>query len=85
MLKQKKCQALKKKIPEKFYEFFLITVKPLLAEAKNVDDLVELLDLNKAQLNAWLKQAVEDKKIKKLSKPVRYEWSSVNSKQGTLL
>ena len=77
--------GVEKKIPEKFYEFFLITVKPLLAEAKNVDDLVELLDLNKAQLNAWLKQAVEDKKIKKLSKPVRYEWSSVNSKQGTLL
>jgi predicted Rossmann fold nucleotide-binding protein DprA/Smf involved in DNA uptake len=77
--------GVEKEIPESFYEFFLITVKPLLAEAKNVDDLVELLDLNKTQLNAWLKQAVEDKKIKKLSKPVRYEWSSANSKQGTLL
>jgi predicted Rossmann fold nucleotide-binding protein DprA/Smf involved in DNA uptake len=72
-------------LPESFYEYFLLKVKPVLAEAKTVDELVELLELNKTQLNAWLKQAVEDKRITKLNKPVRYEWNEANNKQGSLL
>lgn len=72
-------------LPESFYEYFLLKVKPLLTEAKNVDELVEILELNKTQLNAWLKQAVEDKTITKLNKPVRYEWNEADSKQGSLL
>ena len=72
-------------LPESFYEYFLFKVKPLLTEAKSVDDLAELLALNKTQLNAWLKQAVVDKKITKLNKPVRYQWNEADNKQGTLL
>jgi predicted Rossmann fold nucleotide-binding protein DprA/Smf involved in DNA uptake len=72
-------------LPESFYEYFLLKVKPLLTEAKNVDELVEILELNKTQLNAWLKQAVEDKTITKLNKPVRYEWNEADNKQGLLL
>jgi predicted Rossmann fold nucleotide-binding protein DprA/Smf involved in DNA uptake len=72
-------------LPENFYEYFLMTAQPLLAEAKEVDQLVEKLELNKSQLNVWLKQAVKDKKILKLSKPIRYEWNEAGNKQGTLL
>ncbi len=36
------------------------------------DDLAEKLKVNKNQLNAWLKKAVEDGLIKKYSRPVRY-------------
>lgn len=35
--------------------------------------LAEVLDVNTTQLNIWLKQAVEDKKVVKLFKPVRYQ------------
>jgi hypothetical protein len=32
------------------------------------------MKINNAQLNIWLKQAVVDQKLRKLSKPVRYQW-----------
>jgi hypothetical protein len=35
--------------------------------------------LNRAQLNLWLKQAVAEGKIQKLSRPVRYEWGKQSS------
>jgi len=37
-----------------------------------IDDLAKQLDVTKKQLNVWLKRAVEEHKIKKLSRPVRY-------------
>lgn len=48
-------------IPKTFYEYFLVSVKPLLIEAKPVDELANALEINKTQLNVWLKKAVEDK------------------------
>lgn len=39
---------------------------------KSIDELSELLNVNKAQINVWLKRAVEDNKIKRLQKPIRY-------------
>ncbi|MDH5525655.1 MAG: DNA-processing protein DprA [Desulfobulbaceae bacterium] len=36
------------------------------------DELSKRLNVSKSQLNAWLNQAVEDKKIYKLSRPVRF-------------
>ena len=38
-----------------------------------VEELAESLDVNQTQLNAWLKKAVDENKIIKLSKPVRYQ------------
>ncbi len=38
-----------------------------------VDELSISLDVNKTQLNTWLKKAMDEKKINKLSKPVRYQ------------
>lgn len=66
-----------------FYELFVVKTRELCAsEPRTTDELVDALAVNKAQLNAWLKQAVEDGALKKLAKPVRYEVGS--KKQGTL-
>jgi len=37
-----------------------------------IDELAKQLDVSKKQLNVWLKRAVEEHKIMKLSRPVRY-------------
>lgn len=65
------------------YEFFLIKLKTLTSEkVKTTDELLEEFELNKTQLNTWLKLAIKDKKIKKLSKPVRYQWQDNKSQMG---
>lgn len=57
-----------------FYDLFLAKAGLLCSDApKTPDELVESLDLNKTQLNAWLKRAVGEKKLKKLARPVRYQ------------
>lgn len=43
-----------------------------LSTPKSSNELAEQLDVSKVQLNKWLKIAVEDKAIEKLSRPVRY-------------
>ena len=59
------------------YEIFLLKLQPeLSSREKSPDEICQTLDINKTQLNLWLKQAVKDKKVKKLSKPVRYQWLS---------
>jgi len=66
-----------------FYDLFLIKAQAMCSDApKTTDELVDMLALNKTQLNAWLKRAVADKKLNKLSKPVRYQW--VSTQQGAL-
>ena len=66
-----------------FYELFLIKIKAMCSgSSKTPDELVDALELNKTQLNAWLKRSVADKKLKKLSKPVRYQW--ITTQQGAL-
>ena len=63
-----------------FYDLFLMKAEPLCSGAAvTAQQLVELLAVNKTQINAWLKQAVADGKIQKLSKPLRYEWSKQES------
>ncbi len=67
-----------------FYDLFLIKVQAMCGDSpKTTDELVDVLELNKAQLNAWLKRAVADKKLNRLSKPVRYQW--ISTQQGALL
>ena len=66
-----------------FYDLFLMKIQVMCSDsAKTPDELVDMLELNKTQLNAWLKRAVAEKKLKKLSKPVRYQWLS--TQQGAL-
>ena len=66
-----------------FYDLFLLKVQIICSDStETADELASALELNKTQLNAWLKRAVSDLKLKKLPKPVRYQW--VTTQQGTL-
>jgi len=54
-------------------QFILPHIVESLQEAERTDkDLSELFKTNLAQMREWLKRAVQLRKIKKLSKPVRY-------------
>jgi predicted transcriptional regulator len=44
----------------------------LLESPTQPDDLATALNVSKTQMNAWLKQMLENGQIKKLTKPVRY-------------
>lgn len=44
----------------------------LLESPTQADDLATTLNVSKTQMNAWLKQMLDNRQIKKLSKPVRY-------------
>ncbi len=63
------------------YQFFLVKLIQLTQKnAKTPDELSAELDVTKSQLNTWLKKAIQEKKVRKLSKPVRYQ-SLVNLNQ----
>ena len=55
------------------YQAVLPVILNKLNSPATAEELAETLDVNKTQLNAWLKKAVDENKIIKLSKPVRYE------------
>jgi predicted Rossmann fold nucleotide-binding protein DprA/Smf involved in DNA uptake len=56
-----------------FYNLFLGRLSALTASAPaTVEDLLGHLDVNKSQLNDWLKRALNEGEVEKLSKPVRY-------------
>ncbi len=66
-----------------FYDLFLMKAESLCSDApKATDELAEILGLNKTQLNVWLKRAVSEEKLKKLARPVRYQW--ITTQQSTL-
>lgn len=63
-----------KKIPDTIYEAILpVLLNRLEGATMSRDKLAESLDVNKTQLNSWLKKAVEEKRVIKLSRPVRYQ------------
>lgn len=66
-----------------FYEVFVSKVRFLCEnDPKNRTQLAEKLQLKKNQLDEWLNQAVEEGKLEKLSRPVRYIWRS--TEQGRI-
>jgi hypothetical protein len=68
-----------------FYELFLSKVKvSCYKKEKTVDELTKEMEVNKVQLNKWLKCAVEEGKLKKMTNPVRYQWINKNDKQMTI-
>ncbi len=68
-----------------FYGLFLIRMLELTSAAPmTIDDIAAQLELEKSQINAWLKKAVHDGKICRLAKPVRYQTSTVKQAQKTL-
>jgi len=63
------------------YQHFLILLEQETRSPKTVDELLEVTCLQKSQLNVWLKQAQENDKIEKLSRPVRYQWAHINQRE----
>ncbi|MBO8092571.1 MAG: DNA-protecting protein DprA [Prosthecochloris sp.] len=59
--------------PTSVYQAVLPVILNKLDSPATAEELAETLDVNKTQLNAWLKKAVDENKIMKLSKPVRYQ------------
>ena len=59
--------------PASIYQAVLPVILNKLDNPITAKELAETLDVNKTQLNAWLKKAVDENKIIKLSKPARYQ------------
>lgn len=55
------------------YQAVLPVILNKLDSPTTAEDLAETLDVNKTQINAWLKKAVDENKVVKLSRPVRYK------------
>lgn len=67
------------------YDLFLHHMELLTAKTpRDVDDLLRHLVITKTQLNAWLKRAVAEERLKKLSKPVRYRWNGNGPSQTSM-
>jgi predicted Rossmann fold nucleotide-binding protein DprA/Smf involved in DNA uptake len=70
-------QSNARRLPEgatEFYDLFLIKIHKACSQgARSPGELEEELDIKKTQLDVWLKKAVDEKILKKLSRPVRYE------------
>lgn len=66
-----------------FYILFLARLLDLTSAAPmTVDDIAARLELEKTQVNAWLKRAEGERKISKLTKPVRYQISTKGQTQA---
>lgn len=63
------------------YQFFLGKLETLCStEPQTIEALAASLKLEKAQLNTWLKRAVEENRLDKLARPVRYQWQTIQQK-----
>ncbi|MFA6928927.1 MAG: DNA-processing protein DprA [Lentisphaeria bacterium] len=69
--------------PASIYQAVLPIILKRLDSPATAEQLAETLEVNKTQLDAWLKKAVDENKIIKLSKPVRYQ-KAESEKQGHL-
>ena len=68
-----------------FYSLFLRRLREITdGDPMKVEDIASRLELEKAQVSAWLKQGTTDGQIKKLSKPVRYQFASADQRQASL-
>lgn len=68
-----------------FYTLFLARFLELTsAGPMAVDDIAARLELEKTQVNAWLKRAQCEEKISKLTRPVRYQINPEGKNQTAL-
>jgi predicted Rossmann fold nucleotide-binding protein DprA/Smf involved in DNA uptake len=68
-----------------FYSLFLSRMRVLTARTPaTVEDLLAHMDIAKSQLQEWLKRAINDGHIRRLQKPVRYEWRVHEPVQGSM-
>ncbi|MGE4535321.1 DNA-processing protein DprA [Halomonas sp.] len=66
-----------------FYQLFLSELQRLAQNPRTADDITTETGLHKTQVNAWLKQAVEEGRLEKLNRPVRYRVVSSSSTSDT--
>ncbi|MBI3985800.1 MAG: DNA-protecting protein DprA [Lentisphaerae bacterium] len=59
-------------VPASIYDAVMPVIAAALDKPSPVADLAKRLTVSKAQLEVWLKQAVGEKKLRKLTRPVRY-------------
>ncbi|WP_309363386.1 DNA-processing protein DprA [Rouxiella aceris] len=57
-----------------FFQLFIKKMKQIARTPKTLDDVVEETALTKAQANEWIKKAVQEEILVKLSHPVRFQW-----------
>ena len=62
-----------KECPASIYQAVLPVILNKLDSPVTAEDLAATLDVNKTQINAWLKKAVDENNVVKLSRPVRYK------------
>jgi predicted Rossmann fold nucleotide-binding protein DprA/Smf involved in DNA uptake len=68
-----------------FYELFIFKMRSLSATTPmTLEQLQDCLDVAKTQLSSWLKRAVAEGTIQKLSKPVRYRWQGTPPRQASM-
>jgi predicted Rossmann fold nucleotide-binding protein DprA/Smf involved in DNA uptake len=67
-------RALERSDPSLYDEFLLRAERACQGGPRTAADIATELDVTKSQMAAWLKRAVAEKKLKKTTRPVRYEW-----------
>ena len=68
-----------------FYSVFLSKLRDITADGPvKTDDIAVVLKLEKMQVRTWVKRAVSEGKIKKLTRPVRYQSTSSFQEQECL-
>lgn len=68
-----------------FFQLFVCKIEELTAEAPlRADEIASKLELEKSQVNTWLKQALEEGLAEKLQRPVRYQITGKARKQASL-
>lgn len=68
-----------------FYELFLRRFEQIARDsAFTSDELCAIFEIQKSQLADWMKRASEEGKVRKLVKPVRYQWQYKESRQCKL-
>ncbi|MGM0985015.1 MAG: DNA-processing protein DprA [Pseudomonadota bacterium] len=68
-----------------FYRLFLAELQHVAQNPITSDDITSATGLHKTQVNAWLKQAVEEGRLKKLNRPVRYQAISADSEESSVV
>ena len=67
------------------FQLFVCKIEKLTAEAPlKADEIASQLELEKSQVNAWLKRAVEEGLAEKLQRPVSYQITGKARKQASL-
>jgi len=68
-----------------FYSLFLNSLKILAAKSPATPGyLLTQMDINRTQLQDWLKRALQEGRVKKLKSPVRYQWQAREPEQRSM-